>query len=93
MKALDKDGIDARSVKKKVRKVKKPFVSGGSDWLYSLDGHDKLMGFQNWTFPIAVYRCLDKFSRTVMYLFVWDSNSDPVLIESNKRDFINGESK
>ena len=80
MRALDKDGIDARSVKKRAKKVKKPFVSGGSDWLYSLDGHDKLMGFQNWTFPIAIYGCLDTFSRKVLYLFVWNSNSDPVLI-------------
>ena len=44
--------------------------------MHSLDGHDKLMGYQNWTFPIAIYGCIDTCSRKVL----WASNSDPKLI-------------
>ena len=82
MQTLDKDGIDTGSVKKRAKKAKKLFVSGGSDCLYSLDVHDKLMGFQNSTFPISIYGCLDTFSRKVLFLSVWNCNSDPVLIAS-----------
>ena len=39
------------------------------------------MGFQNSTFPIAVYGCLDTFSRKIILLNVWDENSNPQLIE------------
>jgi hypothetical protein len=28
---------------------------GGGNWVHSLDGHDKLNGYQNSTFPLAVY--------------------------------------
>ena len=61
MNALDKDGIDARSVKRKQGRSQSLLYPGGSNWLYSLDGHDKLIGFQNWTSPIAIYGCFDTF--------------------------------
>ena len=38
------------------------------------------MGYQNWTFPVAVYGCLDTFSRHMKFIFVWNSNSDPLII-------------
>ena len=38
------------------------------------------MGFQNSTYPIAVYGCLDTCSRKVLWVKVWRSNSDPKLI-------------
>eukprot|EP00111_Clytia_hemisphaerica_P020862 TCONS_00061539-protein len=65
---------------KKRKKEKQPFVSEGPGWTYPLDGHDKLMGFQNSTFPVAIYGCLDTFSRKIIFLRVWTSNSDPNLI-------------
>ena len=77
MKELDPDGLEERSVLKKLKRKKIPFQSDGSDWLHSLD--DKLMGFQNWTFPIAIYGSLDTFSRKLLFLKVWNSNSDPVI--------------
>ena len=52
----------------------------GPNWVHSLDEHDKLMGYQNSTLPIAVYRCLDTCSPKVMCAKVWVSNSDPKLI-------------
>ncbi len=38
------------------------------------------MGFQNWTFPLAIYGCYDTTSRKVMFIKVWKSNSDPNLV-------------
>ena len=38
------------------------------------------MGYQNWTFPLAVYGCIDTASRKLLWLRVWDSNSRPELI-------------
>ena len=80
MSELDPEGLEERSVNKKLKKKKIPFRSDGPNWLHSLDGHDKLMGFQNWTFPIAIYGSLDTFSRKLMFLRVWSSNSNPILI-------------
>ena len=79
MTELDPDGVQERRIKKDVKKKKVPFQSDGPDWLHSLDGHDKSMGFQNWTFPIALYGSLDTFSRKLMFLKVWDSNSNPLI--------------
>ena len=42
------------------------FVSAGSNWVISLDEHDKLMGFQNNTFPIAIYSAIDTASRKLL---------------------------
>ena len=53
-------------------------------FLIVLDGpfHDRMMGFQNSTFPLAIYGCLDCFSRKIIFLYVWESNSDPLLVGS-----------
>ena len=40
-------------------KEKGTFISTGPNWVMSLDGHDKFMGFQNNTFPIAIYGASD----------------------------------
>lgn len=72
---VDPEGLQARAVDKKVKKKKVPFISAGPLWLASLDGHDKLCGYQNWTFPLSIYGCLDTFSRKILFLFVSHSNS------------------
>ena len=56
------------------------FTSKGPNWVHSLDGHDKLMGYQNSTFPLAVYGSIDTASRKILWLRIWVSNSDPRLI-------------
>lgn len=38
------------------------------------------MGFQNNTFPLAVYGLQDVFSTYIVFLKIWTSNSDPNLI-------------
>ncbi len=72
--------MDDRGLKKKVKKPKQPFVSDCSDFVFSLDGHDKMMGFQNSTFPRAIYGCLDTFSRKIIFLRVWKGNSNPAVV-------------
>ena len=76
---VDPERVEEKALKVKARK-KKPFVSGGADCVLSLDGHDKLMGFHSWTFPVAIYGALDTFSRKLLYIFVWESNSDPNIV-------------
>ena len=46
-----------------------------------MDGHDKLMGYQNSTFPLAIYGCIDTASRKILWLRVWNTNSKPEIIE------------
>ena len=76
----DPQGKEARNVRKKKNKPKQPFMSNGSNYTLALDGHDKLMDFQNCTFPIAIYGCLGTFPRKILFLKVWKGNSDPKII-------------
>ena len=52
----------------------------GSNWVHSLDSHDKLMGYQNSTYPLAIYSCMDTASRKLLWLKVWTGNCNPQLI-------------
>ena len=56
---LDPEGLAARGGvgAKKVRRKKGNFSSRGPNWVHSLDGHDKLMGYQNSTFPVQYRYC------------------------------------
>ena len=77
---LDPDGLAARRPGKNRGKKKGHFTTKGVDWVHSLDGHDKLMGFQNSTFPLAIYGSIDTASRRIMWLRVWVTNSDPKIV-------------
>ena len=79
---IDPSGLVARGGvgRKKSAKKKGNFTSLGTNWVHSLDGHDKLMGYQNSTFPLAIYGCMDTASRKLLWLRVWMSNHDPQLI-------------
>ena len=46
------------------------FTSQGAYWVLFFDGHDKLMGFQNSTFPIAIYGYLNAASRKLVWIKV-----------------------
>ena len=77
---LDPDGLARRAPGAKKRKAKGHFVTLGPNWTYSLDGHDKIMGYQNSTFPITIYGCIDTASRKLIWLKVWNTNSNPIFI-------------
>lgn len=80
MHELDSQGLKQRTPCFKKKRNKIPFTSCGPNWVHSLDGHDKLMGYQNSTFPIAIYGCLDSCSRKLLWANVWTDNSNPKLI-------------
>ena len=52
MENVDPNDLGYRTVGKKSKREKENFTSEGS-----FDSHDKLMGFQNSSFPIAIYGC------------------------------------
>lgn len=46
----------------------------------SLDGHDKMCGFENSTFPLSIYGGQDTFSGRMNFLKIWTTNSHPKII-------------
>ena len=54
MAELDPEGLEARNLQQKKKKKKGYFTSEGPLWVVSLDGHDKLCGYQNSTFPLGL---------------------------------------
>ena len=56
---LDPDGLAARCPTKRNKKVKGQFTTKEVNWVHSMDGHDKLIGYQKRTFPLAVYGSVD----------------------------------
>jgi hypothetical protein len=77
---IDPDGLAARQPGAKKKKPQGHFITLDPNWTYSLDGHDKLMGFQNSTLPLVIYGCVDTASRKLMWLKIWTSNSNPIFI-------------
>ena len=75
MKDLDAESVEARApaAKKKMRTVH--FSTKGTNWVHSLDDHDKLMGYPNSTYPIPIYGSIDSVNRKILWLRVWDTNS------------------
>ena len=59
MKDLDSDGLKMRQPGNKKPQEKGTFISAKLNWVMPLDGHDKLMNFQNNTFPITIYGAID----------------------------------
>lgn len=80
MQELDPDGLERRKVGVKNKKQKESFTTRGPNWVHSLDGHNKLMGFQSDTFPLAIYGCVDTASRKLLWLRIWTTNKEPKLI-------------
>ena len=77
---LDPEGLEAQSFGAKKRKPKGHFTTKGPNFVHSVDGHDKLMGYQNSTYPLAMYGCIDTASRKLSWLRIWVANSDPQVI-------------
>ena len=77
---LDPEGLQERALARNRPRIRGNFVTKGVNWVHSMDGHAKLMGFQKHTFPLAVYGCLDTASRKLLWLRMWTGNSDPNLI-------------
>ena len=81
MYALDPEGLKNRGgVGAKKMRHKGNFTTKGFNWVHSLDGHNELMGYQNSTYPLAIYGCMDTASRKLLWLKVWTGNCNPQLI-------------
>ena len=76
----DLEGLRQRQPRFKQKEEKGTFTAVGPNLVVSLDGHDKLMGFQKSAFLLAVYGCIDIASRKMLFLKVWDSNSNPIFV-------------
>ena len=70
-------GLEARCPTVKRGKTKGHFSTKGTNWVHSMDGHDKLMGYQNRSFPLVIYDSIDTASRESFWLKIWTGNSDP----------------
>ena len=46
----------------------------------SLDGHDKLCGYQKSMFPLCIYGGQDTYSSRINFLRIWTSNNNPKII-------------
>ena len=46
----------------------------------SLDGHDKLCGYQKSVFPLCIYGGQDTYSGRINFLKIWTTNNDPKVI-------------
>lgn len=78
---VDIEGLQTRAPVSIINKRKKGNSTYmGPNWVHSFDGHDKLMGYQNSTFPLAVYGSINTASRKILWLRVWVLNSDARLI-------------
>ncbi|XP_028412940.1 uncharacterized protein LOC114535818 [Dendronephthya gigantea] len=83
MTEFDPEGLERRGnvgVKKHKRGNAGTFTSMGPNHTHSGDGHDKLLGYMNYTFPLAVYGLQDAYSGYILYLKLWTSNSDPKIV-------------
>ena len=66
---LDPEGLEAcGGIRAKKKREKGNCSSKGPNFVHSLDGHDKMMGYQNSILPLAVYGCIDTASRKIMWL-------------------------
>ena len=70
---VDPDALAQRLLNLRRRTAKGNFTctSRGPNWVHALDGHNKLMGYENSTLPIAVYRCIGTCSRKMLWPKVW----------------------
>ena len=46
----------------------------------SFDHHEKLCGYQNGTYSMDEYRCLDTYLRKALFFYICYSNSNPMFI-------------
>ena len=54
----------------------------------SLDGHDKMCGYQKSMFPLCIYGAQDTYSGRIQFLRIWTSNNDPNIIGRFYLDYL-----
>ena len=74
------EGLENRKLIHKKKKTKSKFSSVCPNWVLSMDGQDKLMGYQKSTLPLAVYGCMDTTSRKLLFIRAWRFTNNPVYL-------------
>ena len=72
------EGLENRKPILKKKKTKCTCSSVGPNWVLSMDEYDKLMRYQNSTFPLAGHGCMDTASRKLLFIRAWTSNNNPL---------------
>ena len=52
----------------------------GPNWVVSLDGYDKHMGFQKRTFQLSIYGCIKTVIQKILFTKVWTFNRNLVSV-------------
>ena len=71
---LDQNGITSRRPGFR-RKRKDKYTVPGPDWLWCLDGHDKLAAY-----GIEIYGCVDAYSRKIIWWYIGSSSRTAVSV-------------
>ena len=74
LKELDPDGVNSRKSHRFRRRV---YLSKGPDFIWHLDGYDKLKPF-----GLAIHAAIDGWSRKLLWLVVGSTNNDPKVVAS-----------
>ena len=72
LKSLDPEGVDMR---KTHRLTRRRYTNPGPNYLWHLDGNDKLK-----LFGLGIHGCIDGYSRRILWLEVSRSNKDPTIV-------------
>lgn len=72
-KAINPDGVQRR--KKDLQRRRGEYIVPGPNWLWSIDGHDKLKPY-----GIEIYAGIDAYSRFITWIYVGVSNSTAVSV-------------
>lgn len=72
LKILDPEGVDQRRRRRLQRRM---YRGVGPNFTWHLDSYDKLKPY-----GICINGCIDGYSRKIIWLQAWNSNSDPKLI-------------
>jgi hypothetical protein len=67
LRLLDPEAIALRM--RRMQSKKGEYIVPGPDWIWSIDGHDKLSPF-----GIEIYACIDAYSRNIIWVYVGISN-------------------
>lgn len=65
-----------------------PLKLKGSDFTMSLDGHDKICGYQKSMFPLCIYGGQDTYSGRMNFLRIWTTNNNPQIIGRFNFDYL-----
>ena len=76
MQMVDPEALEARQLGAKKKARTGHFVTEGPNSYWSVDGHDKMCGYQH-EVPLGIYGILDQASRKILMLKVGYSNKDP----------------